>query len=81
MIVLPTVLMVRNGMGALARHASLKKMNCSTSVRPCPPYSVGQPMPSQPSWPILRTASRHAGPPVSPAAHSASTAGVMSSAK
>ena len=49
MIVVPTVLMVRNGMGAPARQASLMKMNCSTSVRPCPPYSVGQPMPSQPS--------------------------------
>ena len=29
MIVLPTVLMVRNGIGAPARHASSVKMNCS----------------------------------------------------
>jgi hypothetical protein len=81
MIVRPTVLIVRNGIGALARQASLKKMNCSTSVRPWPPYSVGQPIPSQPSRPILRTASRQAGPPVSPAATSASTSGVMRSVK
>ena len=81
MIVRPTVLMVRNGIGAPARQASLTKMNCSMSVRPCPPYSFGQPMPSQPSRPIFRTASRQAGPPVSPAAHSASTSGVISSAK
>ena len=45
MIVRPTVLMVRNGIGAPARQASLTKMNCSMSVRPCPPYSFGQPMP------------------------------------
>jgi hypothetical protein len=81
MIVLPTVLMVRNGMGAPARQASSLKMNCSTSPLPWPPYSVGHPMPSQPSRPIWRTASRQAGPPVSPRATSAWTSGVMSSAK
>ncbi len=62
MIVLPTVLMVRNGSGTPARHASFVKMNCSSSPRAWPPYSFGQPMPSQPSRPIFRTASRQAGP-------------------
>jgi hypothetical protein len=81
MIVLPTVLIVRNGMGAPARHASSEKMNCSMSPRPWPPYSLGQPMPSQPSRPICRTASRQAGPPLSPAWASASTSGVISLAK
>ena len=35
-----------------AYMASSKKRNCSIGVRPWPPYSFGQPMPSQPSFPI-----------------------------
>ena len=42
------------GEGAPARRVSSKKMNWSVAGRPWPPYSVGQPMPSQPSAPILR---------------------------
>ena len=61
MIVWPTVLMDRNGTGAPARHDSFMKMNCSTGPKPRPPYSSGQPTPSQRSRPIWRTASRHAG--------------------
>jgi hypothetical protein len=51
MIVGPTVLRVTNGNGAPACCTSSKKMNCSTAERPCPPYSFGQPIPSQPSVP------------------------------
>jgi hypothetical protein len=58
MIVGPTVLIVSIGTGAPERIDSSKKMNCSTSERPCPPYSTGQPMPSQPSSPIWRAIAR-----------------------
>ena len=51
----PTVFRVTKGNGARARCTSLKKMNWSVAGRPWPPYSFGQPMPSQPSWPIWRT--------------------------
>ena len=49
MMVGPTVLMVSMGTGAPARIDSSKKMYCSMAERPWPPYSVGHPMPSQPS--------------------------------
>ena len=49
MIVGPTVLSVSIGTGAPARIDSSKKMNWSTGPRPWPPYSLGQPMPAQPS--------------------------------
>jgi hypothetical protein len=62
MIVGATELMVSMGTGAPARIDSSKKMNCSTGPRPWPPYSVGQPMPSQPSAPIWRTTRRMTGP-------------------
>ena len=56
MIVLPTELMVRKGSGKPARCTSSLKMNCSIGERPWPPYSFGQPMPSQPSAPIFCSA-------------------------
>ena len=62
MIVGPTVLIVSIGTGAPARIDSSKKMNCSMAERPWPPYSLGQPMPSQPSSPIWRTTLRWVGP-------------------
>ena len=49
MIVGATELIVSIGTGAPARIDSSKKMNCSIGVRPWPPYSFGQPMPTQPS--------------------------------
>ncbi len=55
MIVGPTVLMVSIGTGAPQRMDSSKKMNCSIWLRPWPPYSSGQPMPSQPSAAICLT--------------------------
>ena len=73
--------MVRKGTGAPARCASSKKMNCSTAERPWPPYSFGQPMPSQPSRPIRSVSSRYIEPPHSPFDMAASTSGVISSAK
>ena len=58
MIVGATELSVSIGTGAPARIDSSKKMNCSTKPRPWPPYSVGHPMPSQPSAAIWRTTVR-----------------------
>ena len=54
--------MVSIGTGAPARIDSSKKMNCSIGPRPWPPYSVGQPMPSQPSAAICLTTERMTGP-------------------
>jgi hypothetical protein len=62
MMVGPTVLVVSIGTGAPLRMDSSKKMNCSTAERPCPPHSVGHPMPSQPSVPICLTTLRTTGP-------------------
>src|SRR5207253_2305813 len=62
----PTVLSVTSGTGAPAAMAASKKMNCSTGERPCPPYSLGQPMPSHPSAPIWRMTLRYISPPDSP---------------
>src|SRR6266850_6646433 len=56
-------------------------MNCSMAVRSWPPYSLGQPMPSQPSLPIWRMASLDLGPPISPVAISSSISGVTIVAK
>src|SRR4051812_38667237 len=47
----PTVFKAITGSGTRARSASVKKISCSTGPRPCPPYSTGQPTPSQPSRP------------------------------
>jgi hypothetical protein len=58
MIVGPTEWSVSVGIGAPAVAASSKKISCSSIDRFWPPYSVGQPMPSQPSLPICRTVSR-----------------------
>jgi hypothetical protein len=82
MIVGPTVSSVSVGSGKPARCTSLAKMYCSIGVRPWPPNSTGQPMPSQPSRPSLRSAARNCGPPPSPPPVSSSTsAGVISSVK
>ena len=62
MIVGPTVLIVSIGTGAPARIDSSNQMNCSTALKPRPPYSLGQPTPSQPSAPIWRTTLRCSGP-------------------
>ena len=48
----PTVCRVTEGSGTSARVASLVKICCSMWPKPLPPYSVGQPTPSQPSRPI-----------------------------
>ena len=80
MMVGPTVLMVTKGNGAPARRVSSKKMNWSVAGRPCPPYSVGHPMPSQPSLPTWRTTSRQASPPSPPSTSPARTSSVSSSA-
>src|SRR5438477_5336688 len=56
-------------------------MNCSMAVRSWPPYSLGQPMPSQPSRPICLMASLDLGPPISPVAISSSISGVTIMAK
>ena len=53
----PTVLMVRTGIGAPAMLASSLKISWSIIERAWPPYSFGQPMPSQPSAPIRATSS------------------------
>ena len=63
MIVGPTVFTVTNGNGAPARWISSKRMNWSIALRPSPPYSFGQPIPSIPSRPIVRTTSRKIGLP------------------
>ena len=76
MMVGPTVLMVSMGTGAPARIDSSKKMNCSMAERPWPPYSVGQPMPSQPSVAICFTTRRMSGPMPWLSASCASTSGV-----
>ena len=79
MMVGPTVLMVSMGTGAPARMDSSKKTNCSTAVKPRPPYSLGQPTPSQPSSPIFLTIFLCAGPTPWLLASSSSTSGVSSS--
>ena len=76
MMVGPTVLMVSMGTGAPLRIDSSKKMNCSMAERPCPPHSLGQPMPSQPSAPICLTTLRTAGPMPCDCASSRSISGV-----
>ena len=73
-----TELMVSIGTGAPDRIDSSKKMNCSICERPWPPYSFGQPMPSQPSLPIWRTIWRVTGPTPCSRARSARTWGVSS---
>ena len=70
--------MVSMGTGAPERIDSSKKMNCSMAERPWPPYSVGQPIPSQPSSAIWRTIRRTVGPMPWLWASSASTSGVSS---
>ena len=80
MIVGPTVLIVSIGTGAPARIDSSKNTNCSMAERPWPPYSVGQPMPSQPSSPMRRTMRRIVGPTPPARPSSSSTSGVRSSA-
>ena len=79
MMVGPTVLMVTKGNGAPARRVSSKKMNWSVAGRPCPPNSLGHPMPSQPSLPIWRTTWLQASPPSPPSASPARTSSVRSS--
>ena len=49
--------------------------------RPWPPYSFGQPTPSQPSAPIFLRARMYSGPPPSLTASSASYSGVTISRK
>ena len=68
--------MVSMGTGAPARIDSSKKMYCSMAERPWPPYSVGQPMPSQPSSAICLTTRRMLGPIPWLSASWASTSGV-----
>ncbi len=58
MMVGPTVFSAISGSGTTACAASSKKMNWSIGVIPRPPYSSGQPTPSQPSVPSLRMVSR-----------------------
>jgi hypothetical protein len=58
----PTVLTVSIGTGAEARIDSSKKRKWSTSSRPCPPYSFGQPKQSQPSFAIWRRTALVVGP-------------------
>ncbi len=48
----PTLLRVSRGSGTPAQCDSSTKIIWSIGPRPCPPYSVGQPMPSQPSSPM-----------------------------
>ena len=78
MIVGATELMVSIGTGAPARIDSSKKMNCSISERPWPPYSLGQPIPAQPSPAICFQMPRAVGPTPSLWDSSSSTAGVRS---
>ena len=80
MMVGPTVLMVSIGTGAPARIDSSKKMYCSMADRPWPPYSVGHPMPSQPSSAICFTTRRMWGPMPWLVASCASTSGVRRAA-
>ena len=76
----PTVLMVSIGTGAPDRIDSSKKMNCSSWVLAFPPYSSGQPMPSQPSVPICFTTCRVVGPTPCSVASFSWTSSVSSSA-
>ena len=78
MIVGATEFTVSIGTGAPARIDSSKKMNCSIGVMPRPPYSFGQPMPSQPSAPIWRTTLRTIGPTPSLRPTSSRISGVSS---
>ncbi len=78
MIVGPTVLIVSIGTGAPVRIDSSKKMNCSICDRPWPPYSSGQPMPSQPSAPICCTMSLVTGPTPCSRCSASRTSGVSS---
>jgi len=78
MMVGPTVLMVNIGTGAPHRMDSSKKMNCSIAERPWPPYSFGQPIPSQPSLAIWATTRRTVGPMPLLTANSAWISGVSS---
>jgi hypothetical protein len=50
----PTLLRVNRGRGTPAQWDSSTKIIWSMGPRACPPYSVGQPKPSQPSSPIRR---------------------------
>ena len=81
MIIGPTVDRVTNGNGARARWTSVKKMNWSAAGRPWPPYSTGQPIPSQPSVPIWRTIRRNVTPPSVSVSSAWRTSGVTSCAK
>ena len=76
MIVGATELTVSIGTGAPARIDSSKKMNWSMKPRPCPPYSFGQPMPSQPSAAICSTTDRATGPTPSLLARPSTISGV-----
>ena len=53
----PTLLSVSSGRGTPAQWDSSTKIIWSIGPRPWPPYSSGQPRPSQPSWPIRRMVS------------------------
>ncbi len=81
MIVGPIVLTGMMWSGARARYVSSQKMNCSMGEAPWPPYSFGQPIPSQPSLPMRRTSSRKTGPPIcsSSSSKAARSSGVKSS--
>jgi hypothetical protein len=72
----PTELTVSMGTGAPARIDSSKKTNCSMALKPRPPYSFGQPIPSQPSAPICLAILRGAGPTPSLPASDSTTSGV-----
>ena len=61
--------------GAPARAYSSNAITCCISVAPRPPYSRGQPIPSQPSLPILRTIRRNASVPSPGSPNSAREAG------
>ena len=79
MTVGPIVLTAMIGSGARARYVSSQKISCSIGPRPWPPYSFGQPIPSQPSAPILATTWRNTEPPMS--SHSAFSAARSSGVK
>ena len=57
----PTVCRVTDGRCTSARDASLTNTCCSMAPRPCPPYSLGQPTPIQPSAPICLMIRWYAG--------------------
>ena len=81
MIVGATEFTLSTGTGAPKAIDSSKKMNCSTGVRPRPPYSLGQPTPNQPSAPIFRATLRGTGPTPSVPRSSSRSSGVISSVK